>query len=145
MRSLDPIEKKSALNKSQVSPKLDRRVHPHQTGERLKQTQYDPPARFESSDDVRLFERDGKVRPDWLIVNVAAFAASALPAAAAAATAPAVATQHATPSSVEAIKPPASAAPSIEERLLRLKRLHEQDLITDEEYARKRHEILDQL
>ena len=39
----------------------------------------------------------------------------------------------------------ALTAPSIEERLLRLKRLHEQDLITDEEYARKRHEILDQL
>jgi hypothetical protein len=45
--------------------------------------------------------------------------------------------------------PPAAKAPgapaSIEQRLLRLKNLHDQALITDEEYADKRREILDQL
>jgi hypothetical protein len=34
---------------------------------------------------------------------------------------------------------------SIEERLLRLKRLRDQDLISDEEYRRIRNEILNQL
>jgi len=53
--------------------------------------------------------------------------------------------QNATAPSTGAAKPSGSASPSIEERLLRLKRLREQDLITDEEYNRKRNEILDQL
>lgn len=122
-------------------PKPDRRLHPHQTGERAKEAHYDPAAAFETGDDVSLSVQHGKVRSDWLVLNVAALAAGELPAAAPTT----VSMGNATTPSAGAAKPSGSASPSIEERLLRLKRLREQDLITDEEYERKRNEILDQL
>ncbi len=120
-------------------PKPDRRLHPHLTGERSKETHYEPAASFETGEGVSLFVHDGKVRADWLVLNVGSRAALDLPA-------PVVPTrilQNAAASAGAATS--GSASPSIEERLLRLKRLREQDLITDEEYNRKRNEILDQL
>ena len=122
-------------------PKPDRRLHPHQTGGRSKETHYDPYAVFETDDDVSLFAHDGKVRSDWLVLNVGALAAGDLPAA------PTMVSTGTSQNAAApgAAKPSGGASPSIEERLLRLKRLREQDLITDEEYKRKRNEILDQL
>jgi len=125
-------------------PKPDRRLHPHQTGERSKETHYDPAAVFETGDDVSLFAHDGKVRSDWLVLNVGALAAGGLPAAAPTMVSMGTSPNAAAPGAGPA-KPSGSASPSIEERLLRLKRLREQDLITDEEYKRKRNAILDQL
>jgi len=125
-------------------PKPDRRLHPHQTGERSREAHYDPAAHFETGDEVSLFMQGGKLRPDWLVLNVSALAAPDQRAAATATIAPAVTSQNALPASAGAAKP-SSASPSIEERLRRLKRLREQDLITEEEYNRKRSEILDQL
>ncbi len=124
-------------------PKPDRRLHPHQTGERAKEAHYDPAAAFETGDDVSLFVHDGKVRSDWLVLNVGSLAAGDPPAAAP--TTVSVGTSHSATPSAAAANPSGGASPSIEERLLRLKRLREQDLITDEEYKRKRNEILDQL
>jgi hypothetical protein len=124
-------------------PKPDRRLHPHQMGERSKEAHYDLAAAFETGNGVSLFVHDGKVRSDWLVLNVSALAAgdqAAAPAMVSTGT-----SQNATTPSTGAAKSSGSASPSIEERLLRLKRLHEQDLITDEEYKRKRDEILDQL
>ena len=123
-------------------PKPDRRLHPHETGERSREAHYDPAVHFESGDDVSLFVQDGKLRPDWLVLNVSALAASDQTAAATAAVAPAVTSQNPFPASAGAAS---SASPSIEERLRRLKRLREQDLITEGEYNRKRSEIIDQL
>jgi len=125
-------------------PKPDRRLHPHQTGERSREAHYDPAAHFETGDEVSLFMQGGKLRPDWLVLNVSALAAPDQRAAATATIAPAVTSQNALPASAGAARS-SSASPSIEERLQRLKRLREQDLITEEEYNRKRSEILDQL
>ena len=55
-------------------PKPDRRLHPHQTGERSREAHYDPAAHFETGDDVSLFVQDGKPRHDWLVLNVSALA-----------------------------------------------------------------------
>jgi hypothetical protein len=123
-------------------PKPDRRLHPHETGGRSRETHYDPSAVFETGDDVSLFAHDGKVRSDWLVLNVGALAAGDLPAAAPAMVSTGTSQNAAAPG---AAKASGGTSPSIEERLLRLKRLREQDLITDEEYKRKRNEILDQL
>jgi len=114
-------------------PKPDRRLQPHQTGERSREAHYDPAAHFETGADVSLFLQDGKLRPDWLVLNVSALAAPDQRAATAA------------PASAGTAKPSTSAPPSIEERLRRLKHLREQDLISEDEYNRKRSEILDQL
>jgi len=136
-------------------PQPDRRLHPHQTGARAKVAHYDPAARFETGEGVSLFVQNGTVRPDWLILNVGLLATSdsghaavgAAPVGTTPGTPVAVGT---TPAAAAAAAPSPAApaanpAPSIEERLLRLKRLREQDLITEEEYKRKRSEILDQL
>jgi hypothetical protein len=124
-------------------PKPDRRLHPHQTGGRSKEAHYDPAAAFETGVDDSLFVHDGKVRSDWLVLNVGARAPLEQPAAAP--TTVSTGTSATATPSAGAAKSPGSAPPSIEERLVRLKRLHEQALITDEEYKRKRDEILDQL
>ncbi len=126
-------------------PKPDRRLHPHQTGERSREAHYDPAAHFETGDGVSLFVQDGRLRPDWLVLNVSALAAPDQRAAATAPSAPTVTSQNPLPASAGAAKPSTSAPPAIEERLRRLKHLREQDLITEEEYNRKRGEILDQL
>ncbi len=126
-------------------PKPDRRLHPHQTGERSREAHYDPAAHFETGDDVTLFVQDGKPRDDWLVLNVSALASPDQRAAATATSAPSVTPQNPLPASAGAAKPSTSVPPSIEERLRRLKHLREQDLITEEEYNRKRSEILDQL
>jgi hypothetical protein len=94
---------------------------------------------------VSLFVLDGKLRPDWLVLNVSSLAAPDQRAAATATSTPTVTSQDALPASAGAAKPSTRASPSIEERLRRLKHLREQDLITEEEYNRKRSEILDQL
>jgi hypothetical protein len=125
-------------------PKPDRRLHPHQTGERSKETPYDPAAVFETGDYVSLYAHEGKVRADWLVVNVGALAAGDLPAAAPTVVSMGTSQNAAAPGAGPATAS-GSASPSIEERLLRLKSLREQELITDEEYKRKRNEILDQL
>ena len=126
-------------------PKIDRRLHPHQTGGRSQEAHYDSAAHFETGDNVSLFEHNGKVRSDWLVLNVAALAGPDQPAAPAPRMAPAVTSQSPPAANAGAANPSTSASPSIEERLLRLKHLREQDLITDEEYNRKRNAILDQL
>ena len=126
-------------------PKPDRRLHPHQTGERSREAHYDPAAHFETGDDVSLFVQDGKPRHDWLVLNVSALASPDQRAAATATIAPTVTSQNPLPANAGAAKPATGAPASIEERLRRLKHLREQDLISDEEYDRKRSEILDQL
>ena len=126
-------------------PKPDRRLHPHQTGERSREAHYDPAAHFETGDDVTLFVQDGKPRDDWLVLNVSALASPDQRAAVTATSAPSVTPQNPLPASAGAAKPSTSVPPSIEERLRRLKHLREQDLITEEEYNRKRSEILDKL
>src|SRR6267143_519901 len=118
---------------------------PNPTGDRSRESHYDPAAHFETGDDVSLFVQDGKLRPDWLVLNVSALAAPDERAAAIAIIAPTVTSQNPLPASAGTAKPSTSAPPSIEERLRRLKHLREQDLISEEEYNRKRSEILDQL
>ncbi|HWS61571.1 MAG TPA: SHOCT domain-containing protein, partial [Steroidobacteraceae bacterium] len=110
-----------------------------------REAHYDPAAHFETGDDVTLFVQDGKPRDDWLVLNVSALASPDQRAAATATSAPSVTSQNPLPASAGAEKPSTSVPPSIEERLRRLKHLREQDLITEEEYNRKRSEILDQL
>ena len=126
-------------------PKPDRRLHPHQTGKRSREAHYDPAAHFETGDDVSLFVQDGQPRHDWLVMNVSALASPDQRAAATATIAPTVTSQNPLPANAGAAKPATGAPASIEERLRRLKHLREQDLISDEEYDRKRSEILDQL
>jgi len=126
-------------------PKLDRRLHPHQTGRRSQEARYDPVARFVTSDDVNLYERGGKVRTDWLVIDIGAFAKRNQSAAETPGVPHATQSPGAAPENVGAAQAHGGASPSIEERLLRLKHLREQDLITKEEYDRKRKEILDQL
>lgn len=82
-------------------------------------------------------------RPDWVV----------LPLTAAAATAPVVAQPPAVqPPAVQplAIQPPATrprpaSTPSLEDRLKELKRFREQNLISEEEYAKKKAELLKNL
>jgi hypothetical protein len=119
-----------------ASRKIDRRVHPHVPGQRAKETRYDDDAQFETAPGVGLFDENGKQRGDWLVLDVAALAKKSPPSA-----------TVDEPSTAPATSQPAqsTAAPSLEERLLRLKRLREQNLLSDDEYTRKRREILDQL
>jgi hypothetical protein len=126
-------------------PKLDRRLHPHQTGGRSQEARYDPTTRFETGDDVNLFERNGTVRNDWLVLNVSALASPGEQAGTAPRMTPSVTSESAVPRRDGAGTRASSAAPSIEERLLRLKHLREQDLITAEDFDRKRNEILSEL
>src|SRR5260221_7866071 len=126
-------------------PKPDRRLHPHQTGRRSQEARYDPVARLATGDGVSQYERDGKTRAEWLVIDVGAFATDNESATAAPGVPPATESSSATPQDVAATQAHGGASPSIEERLLRLKHLREQDLITEEEYDRKRNEILDQL
>jgi hypothetical protein len=79
-------------------------------------------------------------RSDWIDLAPA----SALAAAGAARTpAPAAAPGAAAPAAVA--PPPASTPAAISDRLRTLKKLHDDGLITDQEYDAKRHEILQQL
>jgi hypothetical protein len=125
-------------------PKLDRRLHPHQTGRRSQEARYDPVARFATGDGVNLYERDGKTRADWLVIDLGAIVnrdqSAVVPGMP-----PASESPHVAPRNVGTAQAHGGTSPSIEERLLRLKQLREQDLITEEEYDRKRKEILDQL
>jgi len=131
------------LHRSAVAPEfyrypnasrtIDRRVHPHVPGQRAQETRFDDEARFETMPGLALFEVNGKPRGDWLVLDIATLTEkSPPPAAAGAAPSPSQPAQS-------------TAAPSLEERLLRLKQLREKNFITDEEYAHKRREILDQL
>lgn len=123
-------------------PKLDRRLHPHETGGRAVETHYPRGAHFELGDAVSLFMQDGKQRGDWLIVNVGALSA----AQGAGESNGATVAQRATVAPVApAAAATTAASASIEERLRRLKSLRDQDLITPDDYDRKRREILDQL
>jgi hypothetical protein len=124
-------------------PKIDRRLHPHQTGGRAKETRFDPAAHFETNDDVHLFVQRGQERADWLVLDVDALAGARKQAPSVSTAMPAPTAGDPEPSSGDTVKPAGSA--SIEERLIRLKRLRDQDLISDEEYRRIRNEILNQL
>lgn len=134
-------------------PKLDRRLHPHQTGGRAEETHYPRGAHFELGENVSLFMQDAKPRADWLIVNVGALAAGQVahpspPVATATLSVPMLApTQPVAAVAAPSMADAATKVPSgsIEERLRRLKSLRDQDLITPEDYERKRREILDQL
>jgi len=125
-------------------PKLDRRLHPHQTGRRSQEARYDPVARFATGDGVGLYERDGKTRADWLVIDLGAIV-NRDQSAVAPGMPPASKSPNVAPGNVGTAQAHGGASPSIEERLLRLKHLREQDLITEEEYDRKRKDILDQL
>lgn len=86
-------------------------------------------------------------RPDWIRFSLANLAPQA-PGAAPQAPAPArpAAEPAPAPGAPKAAPAPAPAAPSaLEERLLRLKRLRDQNLITEEEYARRKAELLREL
>lgn len=91
---------------------------------------------------VVLKSLEGEVRrPDWLVLPLAATA----PVAAAPAPpklAP-VAAPLPAPAPVPALAP--AAAPGLEERLLKLKRLREQNLITEEDYAKRKQELLKEI
>jgi len=126
-------------------PTLDRRLHPHQTGGRSQESRYDSAAYFEAGDGVSLFEHNGTVRNDWLILNVGALASSGEPAGTAPRRAPAAIAEGSALKRAGAGQAEDSVPLSIEQRLQRLKHLRERDLITDQEYERKRNEMLDQL
>ncbi len=80
-------------------------------------------------------------RPDWLALPLSAPAPLALPAPVAP-PAPAV-----TPAPPRPALAPAAPAPSptLEQRLLRLKQLREQNLITEDDYAKRKQELLKEL
>ncbi|MCC9596954.1 MULTISPECIES: SHOCT domain-containing protein [unclassified Rubrivivax] len=104
---------------------------------------------------VRIAAPNGRsVRADWVSLLVAPAAA---PAPRAATTAPAAAAPVAPAAAGAAVPPAAAPAPAPqrprdagfyedqEQRLRTLKRLHDNGLITDEEYRQKRYEVLQQL
>jgi len=106
--------------------RVDRRLHPHVPGTRSSETVHEG-VEFVPTPGVVLNRVGAGTRRDWLLIDVGtASMAREAPA-------PAVDAQQ-----------PARAA-SAEERLLQLRRLREQGLITDEEYQRKRREIIAQL
>ena len=113
---------------------IDRRLYPHTPGMRAKETVHEGLS-FETGPGIQLFALNGRVRQDWLVLDVATSAT------------PTVRTQDEAASAPgrDRVTPAAEKATTAEERLSRLKRLHGQGLITDEEYARKRKEIIDQL
>jgi hypothetical protein len=69
-------------------------------------------------------------RPDWLALTPAA---------------PPPPTAAVTPAAPPSVAPPAPVPASLEQRLRTLKHLHEQGLISDEDYAHKRRELLGDL
>lgn len=87
-------------------------------------------------------------RPDWVRFTLASLAPQVpVPAPPAPAPArPTAAPPAPAPGVPKAAPAPIPAAPStLEERLLRLKRLRDQNLITEEEYARRKAELLKEL
>ncbi len=82
-------------------------------------------------------------RPDWLVLPlpVAEPQAKATPMPPPATVAPA----PTSPAPVAAPPAPAAPAPTLESRLLRLKQLREQNLITEEDYAKRKQELLREL
>jgi hypothetical protein len=91
-----------------------------------------------------------QARPDWVAFRLGAPAVAAAPAPAAAPAAPAAAPVVA-PAAPAAVPAPATGARDArffeeqEQRLRTLKRLRDQNLITEEEYQQKRREILQTL
>ena len=86
------------------------------------------------------------VRPDWLAMSMGGGpAAVTMPAAAPALAAGALAPAAAPPAAPPVASPAAAPANDVEQRLTVLKRLRDKGLISEEEYAQKRKEILSQL
>lgn len=79
-------------------------------------------------------------RPDWLALPLAPSITQALPAPA---PLPAPAATPAPAPPPPAIAP--APSPSLEQRLLRLKQIREQNLITEEDYARRKQELLKEI
>lgn len=101
---------------------------------------------------VRIAAPNGRnVRSDWVSVLVAPPAAAPVPAAMPAPVAPAAAPAAVAPAAPAAVAPPpqrprdAGFFEEQEQRLRTLKRLHDNGLISDEEYRQKRYEVLQQL
>lgn len=101
---------------------------------------------------VRIAAPNGRnVRSDWVSVLVAPPAAAPVPAAVPAPVAPAAAPAAVAPAAPAAVAPPpqrprdAGFFEEQEQRLRTLKRLHDNGLISDEEYRQKRYEVLQQL
>jgi Short C-terminal domain len=116
------------FNRSPVgNRKIDRRLHPHEPGARSHETSHDG-MHLEAAPGIQLFEANGRARQDWLVLDIAASTKRAV--------------QDQEGKEREPVK---EITPTAEERLMRLKRLYEQGLITADEYARKRKEIIDQL
>ena len=126
--ALSPDYRRSPLARREI----DRRLYPHLPGARAQETAHEG-LRFETGPGVQLFALNGRVRQDWLVLDVVASPA------------PTERARHEAVAPERSAPPAAEKAPTAEERLLRLKRLHGQGLITDEEYSRKRKEIIDQL
>jgi hypothetical protein len=111
-----------------ASRQIDRRLYPHEPGSRAHETPHDD-ARFDMVPGIQQVALDGHLRQDWLILDLAALSA------------PTAQTQGAPASAVGAQQ----NATKAEERLELLKRLHDRGLLTDEEFAHKRKEVIDQL
>ena len=123
------------FHRSPVAPReIDRRLYPQLPGMRAKETVHEGLG-FETGPGIQLFALNARTRQDWLVLDVAALAT------------PTARTQSegASTPDRDKVAPAPEKATTAEERLSRLKRLHERGLITDEEYARKRKEIIDQL
>ena len=80
-------------------------------------------------------------RPDWLVLPLPAPAPQALPVPAPVPP-PAVTVPPAPPQPVSA---PAAQSPTLEQRLVRLKQLREQNLITEDDYTKRKQELLREL
>jgi hypothetical protein len=116
-------------HRAPVAPRqIDRRLYPHEPGERARETLHDD-ARFDALPGLQQATVDGHTRQDWLVLDLAALAAPT--------------TQDANAQSAPASGP--RRASKAEERLELLKRLHDQGLITDEEFERKHKQIIDEL
>ena len=97
----------------------------------LQMPEYKFGSRTKASAVVLKAESAEHRRPDWLILPLAAKA-------------PAPAT---TPAPTQIVPPTAAPAPSpsLEQRFLRLKQLREQNLITEEEFAKRKQELLKEI
>ena len=124
--AVSPDYQRAALG----SRKIDRRQYPHQPGTRARETPHED-ARFDAVPGLQQATVDGHTRQDWLVLDLAALAAPAKPEP----------NGQSGPASASGARTDTKA----EERLKLLKRLHDQGLITDDEFERKRKQIIDEL
>ncbi len=119
--------------------KIDRRTHPHNIGKRARETQY-PGARFVPGAGIELAAPGGNRRNDWLSIDLAAQSPLAKDLARTGTTDVAPVVPRSAPPAQRS-----AASRTMEERLLTLQQLRARDLISEEEYRRKREKILDEL